>query len=346
MSSPVSTPDAETTPAEFLLFGNLPAEIRLSIWKNAARSARPGVHIFGGHWMGEADSDGPIDLALVPPRIQDASGVTWNWVGGNPSTYNRDFGLWMASYESRSFMLRHYQHLEDAITEEKDAGSSFSGRSHLVDLGGDHVSRVFPNQDLLCLQPLETSPGFGDLPFFRNDSPIKVKNLALEYDPAWMNGLVQAQTNGARERARADLWREDSRRGVFIRSLWAMAERTGPANMTLWLVDSSLRQREMPSNAYMPGSDDNDDTAKDPQKAEPKPREFHSLDTRCVEVKDLSECKYDALKPSTAFHFLHELQINVGFNVGWMIDRQAGQNPTPIPNGLEDLVKVLCIEPN
>lgn len=132
-----------------------------------------------------------------------------------------------------------------------------------------------------------------------------------------------------------------------------MAERAGPANMTLWLVDTSLRQREMPSDVYLPDSDDEDDgkgggdaSKAHPKKAKPEPRVFHSMAARCVEVKDLSKCKYNALKPSTAFHFLHELQITLGFNVDWMIRCRPGQNPTPRPKGLEDLVKVLCIEPN
>lgn len=330
MSSPVSTPDAETTLGRFHMFGELPTELRLSIWNAAARSATPGIQIFGAQWTGEADSEGPLDLGLVAPRVQDLSDPLRGRVDGNPSTYNQDFGLWMASYESRDLMLRHYKRLEDAITEEEDPNTLFGNQSHFVVLGGDHFSKVFPKQDLLCLQPFQTHPGFGDLPFFRQDSPYKVKNLALEYDPAWMNDLGQAQTDGARDRARVEIWREDSPRGVFIRSLWAMAERTGPANMTLWLTDSSLRPREMPG----------------PKKAEPGPRVFQSMSGRCVEAKDLSECKYSALKPNTAFHFLHELQINVGFNVDWMISVRPNRNAKPEPNGLEDLVKVLCVEPN
>lgn len=357
MSSPVSTPDAETTLGKFHLFGELPTELRLSILETAARSAMPGIQFFGANWTGEAESEGPIDLELVEPRVQDISGPLRSRVDGNPSTYNQDFGLWMASYESRDFMLRHYQHLENAITEEEDPNTLFGDQSHFVVLGGDRFSKVFPKQDLLCFQPFQTSLDYGDLPFFREDSPYKVKNLALEYDPAWMNGLVQARTDGARAQARADIWREDSPRGVFIRSLWAMAERTGPANMTLWLIDSSLRRLEMPSNVFLPDSDSdsdsnknsarNDDTAKDrPKKAEPEPRVFQSMGARCVEAKDLSECVYAALKPNTAFHFLHELQISVGFNIDWMISVRRNQDAIPLPNGLEDLVKVLCVEPN
>ncbi|KAL7897354.1 hypothetical protein HDV63DRAFT_415026 [Trichoderma sp. SZMC 28014] len=351
MSTPVSNGDAKTTLDKFHLFDSLPPELRLMVWKAAARDARPGVQIFGAHWMGDADSEGPISLALVAPRIQDLSGSLRDLFGGNPSTYREDFGLWMASSESRAVMVRHYQRLEDDITGGEDANTSFGDRSYFVDLGGDYFSRAFPKRDLLYLKVLETSLEFGDLPFFRVDSPYKVKNLALEYDPAWMDGLVQAQTDRERDRARADMWREDSHRGVFIRALWAMAERTGPANMTLWLVDSSLRQRGMPSDVYVPDSGDEDDdgAAKShPVLAKPEPRVFHSMVARCVEVTDLSECKYDALKPSTAFHFLHELQIAVGFNVSWMISCRPNQTatPTPTPNGLEDLVKVLCVEPN
>lgn len=341
MSSPVSTRDAEPTLGKFHLFGNLPPEIRLSIWKAAARSARPGVHLLGTHWMGRADSEGPIELALVPPKIQDDSGVSRDWVDGNTSTYNQDSGLWRACSESRAFMLRHYQRLGEAIAKKEGADTSVGARSHFVDLGGDWRSKVFPSQDLVCFQPLvnQTDPRFGDWPFFRNRTSKTFDNIALEYDPAWMNGLVKAQTEGDKDRARTALWREDSPRGVFIRALWAITERVMPENTTFWLVDRSIVRREMPWNVSLPvesGSDNNmaDDDAK------LGPRVFHSMNARLVQVESTLECRWDVQSAATAFEFLHRLQTDVGFDVDWILDIQPNQTA----NKLCDLVKVLCVE--
>lgn len=349
MSSSVSARDAEAMLGKFHVFGNLPCELRMTIWKFAARSVRHGIQIF------EAKSIDQADPALVKPKIQDNSGSTRDWVdGSNPSTYMQDFGLWTACYESLAAMRRQYQLLEDPSTEEEDeaqpngrADTLFSGRSDFVDFREDLLFKFFPAQDLLCLQPLETSLLFDGFPFFELPDSLhpgslyKFKNIALEYDPAWMNGPVRARTDGARRVAREEMWREDSLRGVFIRALWETAEHFGPANLTLWLVDRTIQGLKKPSNVYMPFADDDDDMD---TKAEPMV--FHGNHGRYVEVKDMSECKYDIPKSNTAFHFIHWLQIDVGFNVSWMIDRRPNRNVVPIPNGLDDLIKVLHVEPN
>lgn len=261
--------------------------------------------------------------------------------------------------------MRHqYKRLEDAIieeearrrVEEKDeaqknisstdsANDVSSSQSHFVHLGEDWPFKVFPTQDLLCLQLLDIGLPFCALSFFElpdhlyDGSLNKFENIALEYDPAWMKGPMHAQAETARGETREEMWREDNPRGVFIRILWAMARRAGIEGLTFWLIDRTIRRRQKPCNVFMPFADDDDDE----KKAEP--RVFHGNDGQYVEVEDLVECKYDVLKSNTAFHFLHWLQIDVGFNVSWMINRRPNRNTLPRPYGLGDLVKVLCVEP-
>jgi hypothetical protein len=359
MSLSVSACDAEATLGQFHLFGSLPPELRFMIWTAAARSVKRGVHFFGARPMSQGDPEIIDALALVAPKIRDASGSVRTWVDGKRSTYCQDFGLWMACRESRACMLRHYQRLEDAINEEEDVDTFFGGQSRFMDFGEGCISKVFPTHDLLCLQPLETHPSAGALGLFeqrdgsRHGGSNRFNNIALEYNPAWMNGLVRVETEGARERAREYMWRENSPRGVFIRTLWAMAKHAESTNTTFWLVDYSIQRREKALNVYLPfdfssdedkGEDDEDNEAH--EKAKPEPRVFHGMDSQFVEVQDLSECKCDGPRPNTAFHFLHGLQIDVGFGIHWMVSRRPSQNPTPMPHGLEDLVKVLCVEPN
>lgn len=371
MSPSVSARDADATLGKFHCFGALPCELRHMIWKFAARNVQRGVHVLGAVRNGQATNpDSAVGLTLVAPKVQDIPGSTWLWFDGNPSTYIQDSGLWMACPESRDIMRRQYKRLEDAITENEAshkveeeneaqqnapsadwANNVFSNQSHFVHLGGKRYFKAFPAQDLLCLYPLETSLPFCALPFFelpdrlRNGNLNNFKNMALEYDPAWMNGPLSATTDKARERAREEMWSEDSLRGVFIRALWAIAKRNGPADLTFWLIDRTVRRREKPSNLYMPfgDDDDDDDATKTQEKTEPKV--FHGSDGQYVEVHDLRECKYNVVKSNTAFHFLHWLQIDVGFNVRWMVSRRRGQNHLPLPQGLGDLVKILCVEP-
>ncbi|KAH8126882.1 hypothetical protein LI328DRAFT_163926 [Trichoderma asperelloides] len=347
MSPSVSARDADATLGKFHGFGALPCEIRHMIWKFAARDVKRGVHVLGAIRNGQATNpNGAVGLTLVAPTVQDIPGSTRLWVDGNPSTYIQDSGLWMACPESRDIMGRLYKRLEDAITEDEA-----SHRSHFVHLGEERYLKAFPAQDLLCLHPLETSLPFCALPFFelpdrlRNGNLNNFKNIALEYDPAWMNGSVSATTDKARERAREEMWREDSLRGVFIRALWAIAKRNGPADLTFWLIDRTVRRREEPSNVYMPFGDDDDDNDGTETDEKTGPTVFHGRDGQYVEVHDLGECKYDVVKSNTAFHFLHWLQIDVGFNVRWMVSRRRSQNPLPLPQGLGDLVKILCVEP-
>ncbi|KAL6889082.1 hypothetical protein GGI43DRAFT_430802 [Trichoderma evansii] len=378
MFSSTSASDTSATLDKFYYFGHLPCELRIMIWKLAARSVRRGVHVLGATRSGQAGTGpgngsatslrGTVGLTLVAPKARDISGSARNWVDGNPSTYIQDFGLWRACYESHAIMRRHYERLEEAITkegarqlaEEEDEAhqtssttdwdnNASSTQSRFVHLREEWLFKAFPTEDLLCLQPLETSLPFSISPFFelpnslRNGSLNKFKNIALEYDPTWMTGSVHARPEAAKARARNEMWREDSLRGVFIRALWAIVEHQGPANLTFWLIDRTVRRRENPLNVYMPFADDSDDEMETQEKAEP--RVFHGNDGRYVEVGDLRECKYNVVKSNTAFHFLHWLQIEVGFNVRWITGQHPGRNNLPTPNGLGDLVKILCVEP-
>ncbi|KAL7918548.1 hypothetical protein ACQKWADRAFT_303787 [Trichoderma austrokoningii] len=354
MSNPVCAVDAEPMLGKFHLFGALPPELRLQIWENAARSARRGVQIFGAETIRQQHAHGPVGLELVAPKIQGASEATRVWADGNPSAYNQDFGLWAANMESRAIMRRRYQRLDEAVIAEETTAQPTGWNnpvarepSQFVWLGRERYSKVFPSQDLLLLQPASTAPPFGAASFlalpdrFQDGSENRFRNTALSYDPAWMDGLVRANTDEARALARQELWREDSLRGVFIRALFSMAQRARPIDTEFWLVDRSCQRRQRQGSAYLPFQDDNDDE----EEEDAEPRVFHAMDERYAEVKDLSECKYNTLESNTAFHFLHRLQIEVGFNISWMISCRRGHSSMPVPRGLEDLVKVLGVEP-
>lgn len=381
MFSSISASDASATLDKFHYFGHLPCELRIMIWKFATRSVRRGVHILGATQNGQAATGHgnsfaasprrTVGLTIVAPKAQDISGSARNWVDGNPSTYVKDFGLWRACPESHAIMRRQYERLEEAITkegatqivEEKGetqqtssstgwANNASNTQSHFVHLGEEWLFKFFPTEDLLCLHPLETSLPFCVLPFFElpnslhNGSLNSFNNIALEYDPTWMAGSVHARPEGARERARKEMWREDSLRGVFIRVLWAIAEHRGPASLTFWLIDRTIRRREKPLNAYMPFADDSDNSDDEIETQEKAhPRVFHGNDGRYVEVGDLRECNYNVVKSNTAFHFLHWLQMEVGFNIQWIIGQRPSQNTLPMPHGLGDLIKILCVEP-
>ncbi|KAH6609940.1 hypothetical protein Trco_003286 [Trichoderma cornu-damae] len=146
-------------------------------------------------------------------------------------------------------------------------------------------------------------------------------NVALEYDTAWMekSGPVNPL-----------MYQENSTRGCFIRTLWAVAGNRQPPGGKFWLIDRTIQKRDRPFMAYIPSSDSDDEI----EQVERKTTVFHGYNRRYVEIRDLT------------FHFLHWLQIEVGFNTRWIMNQRGSKqnNTAPPVNGLSDLVNVLCEE--
>lgn len=150
---------------------------------------------------------------LAAPRDRRKS--TSSWTDGNTSTYLTDSGLWTACHESRERMLRHFRPSETSpqasrhgqldwrtITDIQDRPTASVNMEFTRDNGERQYLTIRPSTDLICLQLLENSmisfgtQGFdwrpiGQFPLFkwRGDDGYNyysnMKNVAVEYDPAW-----------------------------------------------------------------------------------------------------------------------------------------------------------------
>lgn len=330
-------------------FVRFPVEIRCMIWGLSARDFQRGAHFFAtsertSESLKEScptqatsifDFHGDSGFDLTAPKAQDDADSVQDWVQGNPSAYVKDVGLWTTSWESRYIMTQRYQRLSKDVNIPSWSTDPFSSGQFTRNREEWHF-KVSPSQDLFCIQPLNTEAPWCIMPFYRLPGSLSLTrfmNTALEYDPKWLDtsepdGLVP--------------YMEDSPRGCFIRTLWAVAEGKMHNGFQFWLIDRNIQKRDEPRNSYMPYAESDSD-----EEEKPEPLVFQGTGRRYVEVQDLSQCNWDALRQNTAFHFLHWLQINAGFGTGWMMRhrRPHEQSNPPLQfRDLDELVKVLCEE--
>ncbi|RFU81057.1 hypothetical protein TARUN_1150 [Trichoderma arundinaceum] len=333
----------------FHAFNKLPTEIQWMIWEFAARDFEKGVHFFTAAAIQEADeevkdsnvynADRAFGYSLAAPKPQHAPVSAQDWVDGNPSAYIRDAGLWTACYTSHMVMKERYEKLGLLVEKPNDEFPPFAGSQFRHSNETWHF-QVCPLEDLLCIQPLHTTFPWSLMPFFEVPNSVhsgawnKFKNMGLEYDPSWKDPSGPINRN---------MHQENSARGCFMRTLWAVAERHMTDGFVFWLIDRTSQRRVQPCQVYMP-----DDSDTELEEDLPEPRVFQGHGKRYVEVRDLSDCKYDALGQNTVFHYLHWLEFDVGFNIQYMMDhsRNPANGSRLVANHLTDLVGVLLEEPS
>lgn len=344
-----ATEGPKDKPTTFHSFSQLPPEIKYTIWEYAARDVRRGAHFFSAasNWRGPTTttflgSDDIFGFPLAAPKALDTPDAVQDRVEGNPSSYIVDAGLWTACWDSRNVMKKRYQELGGLVKIPFGWAMAPFSSGHITHNDEYRAYQLCPTEDLFCIQLSGPTVPRCVMPTFRLSKslrPTAIMNVALEYDPAWID--VSGHTT-------LSLRGEENPRGCFIRTLCAVSARFAPAGFEFWLIDRTIRKRNKPVSIYMPSY--GDDSDEDIEEVQTKPRIFQGHGRRYVEVRDLSECEYDVLGQNTAFHFLHRLQMDAGFSVQWMLHqrvaRQTGVPPPPMPsiNGLGDLVKILCEE--
>lgn len=164
------------------------------------------VHVTGASFVGG------FYVGFAAPRRRESNQISW--IDGNLSNYLTDSGLWTACHESRERMLRHFRPsetspqasqtmpLDERRVEEicKKPTSSIN-----MEFIGDNSERQYltirPAMDLICLQLPENSniswdcsdhwKFIQDFPLFRWHRhgvywhSSYIKNVAVEYNPAW-----------------------------------------------------------------------------------------------------------------------------------------------------------------
>ncbi|KAH8760578.1 hypothetical protein F5883DRAFT_647663 [Diaporthe sp. PMI_573] len=160
-----------------------------------------------------ASYDPSFYVGFAAPRCR-ASGQL-SWTDGNISTYLTDSGLWTACHESRDRMLRRFrpsetspqaspQHMpldRGSVWEIRDKPTASINMEFIRDNGEHQCLTIQPSADLILLQLPENSNiswdssnhwyWIEDFPSFRwhtNERywiSSRIKNVAVEYDPAW-----------------------------------------------------------------------------------------------------------------------------------------------------------------
>ncbi|QYT05184.1 hypothetical protein H0G86_012078 [Trichoderma simmonsii] len=328
-------------------FIRLPPELRIKIQEATIRDFQRGAHFFAAsigpgrncRIIGPSvlDIEDVHGLDLTAPKFQAGPSSAEDWFEGNPSAYVRDVGLWTTCWESRDIITKRYKRLDKhmSLTSGSRRTSQFVSCQFTRDTE-ECQFKVSPAQDLFCIQLHQARSPRYLIPFYRlpgNLGVTELTNTAIEYDSNWLNSW---------EPGGAVPYLENTPRGCFIRTLWAVAEGKMLRGCQFWIIDRNIQRRGKPWATFMHSEDDTAD-----EQEKPKPLVFQGLNKRYVEVRGLEECNWDASRQNTVFHFLHWLQVKAGFNVDWMM-RHRGRFERNKPRlqyrDLEELVKVLCEE--
>lgn len=153
-----------------------------------------------------------FNIGFAAPQRQ--GGNQLSWTDGNLSTYLTDSGLWTACHESRERMLRHFRPSETSPQvsqtmplDKQKVEEICKKPTASINMGftGDNSERQYltirPTMDLICLQLPENSniswdngnhwEYIQDFPLFRWHEygdywhSSHIKNVAVEYNPAW-----------------------------------------------------------------------------------------------------------------------------------------------------------------
>ncbi|KAL7806665.1 hypothetical protein V8C44DRAFT_367776 [Trichoderma aethiopicum] len=324
----------DNVPMSSTSFSHLPCEIREMVWAPSVRDTQRAAHFFTVSARPTMTATGP-GFELAAPTPQDDSASTEDWIVGNPSAYIQDAMLWTTCASSRNFVSRQYHRLWHAMDPRPQTDPFVACGFNRN--GEEWRFKVLPSQDLFCIRPLSTGASWHVYSRYllpgRNDR-VRLTNVALEFDPAWLDDSVVE--DGEVPHA------ADSPLGFIIRTLQAVAEGSMGADFKFWLIDRTIRKKEQ-TLSLSPTLEDSDD--EDARRSEPMV--FHGRDKRYIHIRDQSECTWDVSKPTTAFHFLDWLQVEVGLNHRWMMAHRTGANwgKPPLPyRDLDELVMVLSEE--
>jgi hypothetical protein len=175
--------------SHFLLFRNLPGEIRNEIWDSAVRPARPGAHSFSyldvraAGWKKWRDAFAVRDISFSESDWDVAGWLgapaepcvhKFDWEARNDSMYMHDHGLWTACRDSRAAMLRRFR---SEYWAPICKGFRDQARASLVVCeppeapitarflcAGEHrFLTVLPRSDLFIIRPLDRDGRMPDL---------------------------------------------------------------------------------------------------------------------------------------------------------------------------------------
>ncbi|KAM6487712.1 hypothetical protein HDV62DRAFT_400112 [Trichoderma sp. SZMC 28011] len=293
-------------------FMRLPPELRIKIQEATIRDFQRGAHFFAasmgprrnGRITGPSILEDVYGLDLTAPKSQASPSSAEDWFEGNPSAYVKDAALWTMCWESRDIITKRYKRLGEhmSLTSGSRRTSQFVSCQFTRDME-ECQFKVSPAQDLFCIQLHQVRGPRYMIPFYRLPGSLGVTeltNTAVEYNPDWLS---------SREPRGVVPYLENTPRGCFIRTLWAVAEGKMPPGCQFCIIDRNIQRRDKPWATFM---DSEDDTADEQEK--PKPLVFQGLNKRYVEVRGMEECNWDALRQNTVFHFLHWLQIKAECN--------------------------------
>ncbi|KAL7894226.1 hypothetical protein HDV63DRAFT_415331 [Trichoderma sp. SZMC 28014] len=330
--------------SEFHQFTSLPTEIRLRIWKYALRPyspSRPGVHFFS---VTNSKEDGD---ELANFRVQCALGsrceynhgesyylaapkfgISNSWTNNNPSSYLWDFGMWSACSESQKIIKDHYKMEQWAAKLLEDyKKKSFSEPD--VDacvpvlfprIDEDWRFAIYPNRDLVCLQPLnpntvgyyrESIQLMDDICMVNRNAGLRgMKHLAFEYDPSWCDDLKMVSEA-------YDFFayiEEKSPRGLFIRILLEALDSVYEPD-SIWLIDYGLKRN----------TQNRDDDGMQTRINRRKRMTFYGNNQNFVEADWESRSQYEDTERRSALDFLDELDgMLCGFRPDHMLHHYQG----------------------
>jgi hypothetical protein len=219
-------------PETFHPFARLPYQLREKIWKLAIRPDIPSVHYFNvGLFTGDRRKEPTAHTVMCVGReelLYDRLAVPSEGIVASPSnagtslgserksTYLLDGALWTACKESRDVIDRTFQlakwnrATKSPECKEGACWSRWLGReeedkipanAYFEEPGAKRFWFTFlPSQDLICLLPEDSKTfqyldwGFCDILLGSHLAGFDgLRNVALEYDPAWGAALAQEQ---------------------------------------------------------------------------------------------------------------------------------------------------------
>lgn len=245
--------------------------------------------------------------------------------------------MWSACWESRNVMESHYnlgywaaklwQDCDDTNFSALDVDACVPFVFPRSD--GDWYFTIRPNQDLVCLQPLNPDTIRGDdamksrkgslylmddiCMVNSNTGLLGIRHLAFEYDSSWWDDLTMA-------RLPQDFFvyiEEKTHRSLFIRTLMSMqALDSMYAPESIWLIDYSLKRD---TQTHDHGSDRTGVYGRERMT-------FLGNDRKFVEVDRQSRNEYVSTEKLSALDFLDVLDGMLdGYEPGHLLKHYQGK---------------------
>ncbi|KAL7811341.1 hypothetical protein V8C26DRAFT_437495 [Trichoderma gracile] len=304
----------------------------------AIPECRPGVQIFALEppppWYQDDPRRRPyaprwetLQAPRVAPRdaaygwyFRAAHTVAPSWDANNPSTYLVASGLWTACRQSRQVMQETYEtvlwdnyrrlfpdQVKFSPDTERDKLERMPATLHVRDRGKDRYFTVFPNHDLFYFQSMDLAycPWTFPTPI---GLPIKLRNIAVQLNPAWADGLVPAARTAREEDGPPRAMHYFLRLATLV-----------PPDGFIWFIDYRLQRRP-----YVPTRAERD--------ADASRYAFYGSDRRYVEVMgamppnfDQYYAPYQTLLPMLDPPPVSPFTPGLGQNWRWVEDLRQGE---------------------